>query len=169
MDLAKTKNQTNAIGEVKISITLTTNAYFLSGVRDFTMTFVKNMTGFGEQWAYRFQTVVDELASNAMEYGCREGDQIVITLMAHTDKSIEIMIEDPGHGSKKVTAEEMEKIYRNKLDLYGRGQYLGIRGRGLAQIVNAWSDKVTFENIDSGGIRVRVIKSFKENNSQSKI
>ena len=31
---------------VKITIILPTNAYFLSGIRDFTLTMTKNMTGF---------------------------------------------------------------------------------------------------------------------------
>ena len=46
---------------IKITITLPTNAYFLSGIRDFTLAMTKNMTGFSDQWAFRFQSVVDEL------------------------------------------------------------------------------------------------------------
>ncbi|MBI4975562.1 hypothetical protein HZC20_02690, partial [Candidatus Peregrinibacteria bacterium] len=62
--------ETTKIGEkTKISITLPTNAYFMSGIRDFTLNMIKNTTNFDEKWAFRFQSVVDELCNNAIEYG----------------------------------------------------------------------------------------------------
>ena len=58
-----TKSNLTNESPVKISIILPTNAYFMSGIRDFTMTVVENMTGFSEKWAFRFQSVVDELTN----------------------------------------------------------------------------------------------------------
>ena len=62
----------------KITITLPTNAYFMSGIRDFTLAMIKNTTQFEEKWAYRFQSVVDELCNNAIEYGSAPGENIKI-------------------------------------------------------------------------------------------
>jgi len=92
---------------IKISVTLPTNAYFMSGIRDFTMTVVRNMTGFSEQWAFRFQAVVDELTNNAIEFGSSPGQDVKITFISIEGKSIEVFVEDTGTGENKKTAAEM--------------------------------------------------------------
>ncbi|MBN1259035.1 sensor histidine kinase, partial [Candidatus Peregrinibacteria bacterium] len=79
---------------VKITIILPTNAYFMAGVRDFTMTVVRNMTGFSEKWAYRFQSVVDELSNNAIEFGSAPGKDIQVTFVSVKGKRIEVFVED---------------------------------------------------------------------------
>lgn len=162
MDLAKIKTNTALDNLVKIQIILSTNGYFQSGLRDFVMNFVKNMTSFPEKWAFRFQTIVDELASNAIEHGCQAGDEIKITLLAHDGQSVEIIVEDPGHGEKKINASELRKVYQDRIENFSKAEFLGIRGRGLPQIVHSWSDEVAFEDTQSGGIRVKVIKYLKE-------
>lgn len=152
-------NQNN---EVKISVILPTNGYFLSSVRDFTKTLAQNMTGFSEKWAYRFQSVVDELASNAIEHGCRPGDEIKITFLAKKDESLVILVEDPGHGDQKFTAQQLNDMYNQKIKTFATQQFMGIRGRGLAQIVHPWSDEISFEDTETGGIRVKVVKYLKK-------
>lgn len=148
--------------EIKIGISLPTNGYFLSGIRDFTMTLARNMTGFSDKWAHRFQVVVDELASNAIEHGCSEGDEIKITFLAKKGESLAITVEDPGHGPDKVTADQLKELFNQKIDSFSKQQFLGIRGRGLAQIIHPWSDEMVFEDSETGGIRVKVIKYLKE-------
>jgi hypothetical protein len=37
---------------VEIKIELPTNSYFMSGIRDFTLSLIENMTDFLSQWAY---------------------------------------------------------------------------------------------------------------------
>ncbi len=51
---------------VKITITIPKEAYFISGIRDFTLNLIKNTTSFSEKWAFRFQSVVDELCNYAI-------------------------------------------------------------------------------------------------------
>jgi anti-sigma regulatory factor (Ser/Thr protein kinase) len=149
--------------KTKISISISKHAYFVSGLRDFIMNFVKNMTGFSEKWAYRFQSVVDELASNAVEHGCKDGDEIRVSFIYTKDKSLELEIEDPGHGDKKVKALDLQKMYKEKLETFASNtQFMGIRGRGLAQIVSPWSDEITFSDSSSGGIIIKVVKYLKE-------
>ena len=99
---------------IKISITLPTNAYFLSGIRDFTLSMIKNMTHFSDQWAYRFQSVVDELCNNAIEHGSAPKQDIKITFINHPDESVEIIVEDTGTGKKKMNASELQKIIEER-------------------------------------------------------
>jgi len=141
---------------VKIQITLPTHAYFLSGVRDFTLTLIKNTTEFSEQWAYRFQSVIDELCSNAIEFGAKEADEIKITYIYNPADSIEIMVEDPGTGKGNLKAEEIQKIIeeRSKKEF----SLHEIRGRGLPKIVKEWTDELTFTDSPKGGIIVKVKK-----------
>lgn len=142
---------------VKISIIIPTSAYFMSGLRDFTMNVVRNMTGFSEQWAFRFQSVVDELVNNAIEFGSAPGMDVTITFISLREKSIEIFVKDSGTGSSKKTAKELVELVeeRKNIDI---SQMTSIRGRGLSQIVSNWTDVLSFKDNPEGGITVHVIK-----------
>ncbi len=144
---------------LRISITLPTNAYFISGIRDFTLNLMRNMTEFSEQWAFRFQSVVDELCNNAIEYGSKPGDDITITFLHHPHESIEIFVEDRGSGSKKAHASDLNQIIRDRRD--PNYVFTGIRGRGLAKIVAEWTDELEFSDRPEGGIKVRILKYLK--------
>lgn len=159
--------QTNQNKPVRISILLPTNAYFMSGIRDFTTSFIKNATQFSEQWAYRFQSIVDELCNNAIEHGSSPGQDIKLTLTYHPGDDLEITVEDTGTGKEKRTAEDIQKIVDEKR----KPGYIhsGIRGRGLSNIVLGWSDEVQFKNIPNGGIIVTARKKItQETTTQAK-
>lgn len=154
-DIASTiKNNTKE--PIKISITLPTHAYFMSGIRDFTLSLIRNTSEFSEQWAYRFQSVVDELCNNAIEHGSKPGEEITITFINHPKESIEIIVEDSGTGEHPMKAAEIEKIVneRSKEDAILHE----IRGRGLPKIVKEWTDELTFTDRPEGGIMVKVKK-----------
>lgn len=142
---------------IKITIIIPTGAYFMSGLRDFTMNVAKNMTGFSEQWAYRFQSVVDELVNNAIEFGSAPGKEVKITFVSHYQKSIEIFVEDTGTGPEKKTAQEMSAYVENHRHI-DPTTITSIRGRGLAQIVANWTDVLEFKDNEKGGLTVHVIK-----------
>lgn len=152
---------------VKITIVLPTNAYFLSGIRDFTLTLTKNMTGFSDQWAFRFQSVVDELCNNAIEHGSSVGNDVSITFLSHPKQSIEIVVEDTGTGLHKYTAAQMRDILKQQMEKV-QTQFLGLRGRGLAKIVAEWTDEIVFEDRPGGGLRVRVKKYLDTHEAQAK-
>jgi len=156
--LTKTE-QVNRDGSVKISIILPTNAYFMSGVRDFTKTIVMNMTGFSEQWAYRFQSVVDELTNNAIEFGSAPGQYITVTFLSQRGKSIEVFVEDTGTGVSHKTAAEMTAMISERRQA-DPAKMMGIRGRGLAQIVSHWTDRLEFKDNPMGGLIVHVVKNL---------
>lgn len=144
----------------RISITLPTNAYFMSGVRDFTLTMIKNTTNFPEKWAFRFQSVVDELCNNAIEYGSTQGSEIAVIFTYKEGDYLEIRVEDTGSGAKKVTAADLKKLYeeRRSPDYV----FSGIRGRGLVKIVGEWTDDIKFEDRPEGGLAVTVKKFLKD-------
>lgn len=160
IEKTNTENTLSLPENTKITITLPTSAYFMSGIRDFTLNLIKNTTNFSEKWAFRFQSVVDELCNNAIEYGSAEGSEIRITYIHKKDDFLEIQVEDTGSGKNKISAKELEKLfYERKEPGY---VFTGIRGRGLVKIVGEWTDEIHFEDRETGGIRVTVKKFLKD-------
>jgi len=163
-DIATTlKNSTEE--PVKITIILPTTAYFMSGIRDFTLSLIHNMTDFSEQWAYRFQSVVDELCNNAIEHGSGPNQEIKITFINNASDSLTIVVEDTGTGEHPKKAVEIEKLIeaKNKDD---KIDATSLRGRGLAKIVKEWTDELKFEDKEDGGIRVIVKKYLHDAKTQ---
>lgn len=143
---------------VDIIIEIPTQAYFISGIRDFVLNLTKNMTGFSEQWAFRFQAVTDELCNNAIEHGSSTGQKIRITLISVQGEFLEVIVEDTGSAeNEKLTPEQLTALFRERRQMPA-DQFLGFRGRGLPKIVGEWTDEVEFTQSDLGGIKVRVKK-----------
>lgn len=157
--LDKSNDKNSQKTPLRITITLPTNAYFMAGIRDFTMTITQNMTGFSEQWAYRFQSVVDELTNNAIEFGSSAGENITIVFVSQKGKYIEVFVEDTGTGDNKMSAADMMQYLENHKNL-DPTKITTIRGRGLSQIVGNWADKVEFIDNDKGGLTAHVVKYF---------
>lgn len=157
--LSKSEEQISQESPLKITIILPTNAYFMAGIRDFTMTVTQNMTGFSQQWAYRFQSVVDELTNNAIEFGSAVGENITITFVSVKGKYIEVYVADTGTGSKKMSAADLMQYMETHKNI-DPTSITTIRGRGLSQIVANWADKVEFTDNEKGGLTAHVIKNF---------
>lgn len=156
---AKRENS-EELDDTKITITMPSTAYFISGIRDFTLNLVKNTTQFQEKWAFRFQSVIDELCNNAIEYGSLKGSEIRITFKYAKNDYLEIAVEDTGTGKNKIKAEQLQKMFEEKR---APGYvFSGIRGRGLAKIVGEWTDEINFEDRVGGGIKVSVKKYLKD-------
>lgn len=145
---------------IKITITLPTNAYFISGIRDFTLSLIRNMTEFSEQWAFRFQSVVDELCNNAIEHGSAPGEVIKITFISTAHDSIEIIVEDTGTGKVQMKADDLKRLV---IERRQPGYvHTGIRGRGLSKIVAEWTDELEFRDLENGGKQVRIKKYLQD-------
>jgi len=145
---------------IKITISLPTNAYFISGIRDFTLGLIRNMTEFSEQWAFRFQSVVDELCNNAIEHGSAPGEEIKISFINNPHESIEISVEDTGTGKMKLSSKELQTIVTERR--HPGFVHAGIRGRGLSKIVAEWTDELEFTDLPTGGIKVKIKKFLQD-------
>ena len=144
----------------KITLTMPGDAYFISGVRDFTLTLIKNTTNFAEKWAFRFQSVVDELCNNAIEFGSSKDAEIRVTFNHIKEQYLEVTVEDTGTASSKTTAAEMKKMLEKRMK--PEYKFTGIRGRGLPKIISAWTDELEFIDKEGGGLIVRVRKYLKD-------
>lgn len=144
---------------MEVSIAFPTHAYFLSGIRDFTLNLVKNVTGFSEQWAFRFQSIVDELCNNAIEFGSAPNKEIKITFITHKNKSITLLVEDTGTGPQQNNAEQMRKLVDERRT-WDHTKTMSIRGRGLPQIVANWTDELDFMDKETGGLIVKAVKNL---------
>lgn len=144
----------------RITITLPTSAYFISGIRDFTLNMIKNTTNFEEKWAFRFQSVVDELCNNAIEYGSAPGSDVRITFIYKKDDYLDISVEDTGTGKNKTTAAQLQKLFEDRRE--PGYAFTGIRGRGLVKIVGEWTDEIHFADRNGGGLIVTVRKYIKD-------
>jgi len=68
-------------------------------------------------------------------------------------------VEDSGTGHESINADELKKKVEEAKNLNAHPlKNIGLRGRGLAQIVSNWTDELYFEDAEDGGIRVRAIK-----------
>jgi anti-sigma regulatory factor (Ser/Thr protein kinase) len=132
----------------------------MSGIRDFTLAMIRNMTDFSEQWAFRFQSVVDELCNNAIEHGSGPNDNIYITFVAHPDQKIQIIVEDNGTNPDKKTALEVQEIM--KANKQKELHEIGIRGRGLAFIVDQWTDDLDIQDRPEGGLKITITKALND-------
>ena len=147
----------------RIGITIPTHAYHISGIRDFTMNLVKNMTGFSEKWAFRFQAIIDELCNNAIEHGSAPGDDIYITFVNVKGETLTLIVEDQGKAATSKNAEQMKTMLKEKLEEQSKNVMgsFSIRGRGLSQIIYNWTDSLEFFDRDEGGLKIQVMKDVK--------
>jgi len=143
---------------IKIKIVIPTNVYFLSGIRNFTLDTAKNVAGFDEQWAYRFQTVVDELTNNAIEHGSREGEEVELNFEIDRQKSVRVTVSDHGDGKSNLKAADIQKLIADAKENAGKPS-LALRGRGF-QIMNNWSDELTITDNEYGGISASAYKEY---------
>jgi len=144
----------------RIMVVIASSLYFQSGIRDFTLDMARNLTGLNDQWAHRFQTIVDEMCNNAIEHGSKPGDEIALTFHLKPGEYLEVVVEDQGTGEKKLTASELAALVEAKkhtspVDIHS------LRGRGLARIVSRWTDELEFTDRKPSGIRARARKYFR--------
>lgn len=162
MNNKKQKNTKKKEQPTEITIILPTHAYFLTGIRDFTLSLIRNTTDFSEQWAYRFQSVVDELCNNAIEHGSKPGETITIRFVNNPNESIEIFVEDSGTGPKPMKAAELQEYIKKTKNESDSLLLEKFRGRGLAKIVFEWTDELEITDNDQGGLTLRVKKYLQD-------
>lgn len=144
----------------RIMVVIASSLYFQSGIRDFTLDMGRNLTGLNDQWAHRFQTIVDEMCNNAIEHGSKPGDEIALTFHLKPGEYLEVVVEDQGSGEKSMNAAELTRLVNEKKAMKNTDIH-SLRGRGLSRIVTRWTDELDFADRQPKGIRARARKYFK--------
>jgi len=144
----------------KVKVCFPADLLFTSGIREFFYFFTNNLSRFSEKWAFRFQTVADELCTNAIEHGSQSKDLIWCEFITIPEKMVEIIVEDCGNGIK-TSPQELEKFLQSQ-EKVSICDIKGIRKRGLAHVVAKVMDKVTFKKSTKGGIYVCASKFFEK-------
>lgn len=108
--------------------------------------------GFSREWANRLQLVVDELFMNANYYGSKTADDKIFLLFEFDEDELNFRIEDEGKGDSKMRAEDLKKVIQKNTDEMSDTSKTS--GRGLALISSLWTDSMTVENGQYGGIAI---------------
>ncbi len=141
----------------KIEFTLPSDLKFSALVRRISEE-VFHHVGFNKEWAGRLKLVVDELYMNAARYGSTTDDDKIYLLFTFDESEISFRIEDEGKGERKTNAEDLKKLINKNT-----GEVTDVTktsGRGLALISNLWTDGMTIEDSEHGGIAITFTKKI---------
>lgn len=114
--------------------------------------------GFTREWSDRLKLVVDELFMNANRYGSKQGESKIYMIFTFDENEVSFRIEDEGAGEKKLSAEELRKIVSKNHD--EKEDLTKTSGRGLALISSLWTDTLTVEDGQHGGIAISFTKKL---------
>lgn len=115
--------------------------------------------GFSEREIQQWELIVDELFMNAVEYGSDPETATVYLVYKKTEDGALFQIEDEGNGPKKISVEALKELIESKKQ---NGQLTDTSGRGLALIMEKWTDAHSIEQSPKGGILIRVEKKHHE-------
>lgn len=129
---------------------------FSSGVREFINEFCI-YCNFEHTTCNQLKLIIDELFMNAIRYGSGANSQVVVKLSYQNDQ-VKGVVEDEGKGKEKITEHDLEKIIITQTN---NNVITKTSGRGLAQIVKQWTEKMEINNNKSGGITISFEKDVK--------
>lgn len=102
------------------------------------------LEGFDRQQAEHVRSIVDELCTNAIEYGSQKSSVVNLELEADS-KQVKIICSDQGLGNK-MQAAEIEKKIAEPLS------HGATRGRGISLIVKNFAENFDLRDQEGGGI-----------------
>lgn len=137
---------------------------FAVAVRIYTFTILREILGLNHKVSYRLQQVVDELFINAVRYGSKEGEKVWLTYAVKND-ILSIDVEDSGTGLYPIKAEKLlhhiEKGKEHFKTLKEENKiYQALSGRGIAEIITHWVDKLDITDREEGGLKISVQKNL---------
>ncbi len=112
---------------------------------------------FSKAWRSRLKLVVDELFMNAVRYGSTQDESSVYATFEYDAQLIRFTIEDDGTGQNAISADELKAIIQKNQD---NKDLTRTSGRGLAMITKLWTDEVTLQKSQYGGISVTFTKAL---------
>ena len=136
-----------------------------SGIRLLSGEILRDFLDVNTKWVMRFETIIDELVNNAVGHGSAPSD--IVTLKFFIDRDIHkasITVSDHGSGEDSCKAADIKKIIQEKKEVFAKDPMaaVGVRGRGLAQIITKWTDTLIIFDNERGGITMEVSKIFGE-------
>jgi len=123
-----------------------------------------SVIGISSKWKTRFVLIVDELNSNAIEYGSKEWDENELKIYIEKKDNtfdIKISVQDAGTGEKIKTASQMEEL-RKKSKWDTPANHKSIRWRGLFMIISNLVDKLYFSDGNPKWLIVGVEKKLED-------
>lgn len=146
-----------------IDLKIPADLHFSAGVRECVSEFCE-YNQFAGNIKNQLKLIIDELFMNSVRYGSAKG-ALVIVKLEYKDKKIFGKVEDFGGGKNKVTVEDLKKIIVHQTN---NNVITKTSGRGLAQIVNRWTDKMEIENNKEGGIRLTFEKTVEQDENHTR-
>jgi len=147
-----------------IDLTIPADLRFSSGVREFVDEFCI-YAHFNHTTSNQLKLIIDELFMNAVRYASGPDSDVVVKLV-YKNNLVKGQIEDAGEGKQKTTVEDLEKIILMQTN---NNVLTKTSGRGLAQIVKAWTNKMEiFENA-KGGLTISFEKEIKNQKKEKEI
>ena len=138
----------------RTTLVISASAYFQGGVRQFFTHLLELFPTYDAQLKFRAIMILDELATNAIEFGSTPEDEIALTLYCLEKEWIEVTVEDVGRGVISKSAQDMTEmimIRTHEVDIHT----FGLRGRGLSHIICPWANELSFLDRSPSGLLVR--------------
>jgi anti-anti-sigma factor len=110
---------------------------------------------FSKEWVGRLRLVVDELYMNACRYGSTKNVSSIVLTFETDAEGTRFTIEDDGTGPQAKSADELRAIIEKNR---ANNDLTRTSGRGLALIAQMWTDGMTVEPSQYGGISVSFLK-----------
>lgn len=142
-----------------IRIEIPADTSIVSGLRSFIARLARRV-GFDDYEGFQIEALVDELCSNAIEHGTRDGNgmgKIEVACFLRKGQ-IELIISDKG--DKEFNIGKVFARNRRRIEKGWSDEELMCRGRGLI-IVQALADELKIETLPKKGTRVKVVKRHK--------
>lgn len=144
--------QTSPLG---IDLKIPADLHFSAGVREFVEEFCAYCK-FDRMTCNQIKLIIDELFMNAVRYGSGENSIVKLALIFENNL-LKGTIEDEGAGREKITKAELEKIILTQTN---NNVLTKTSGRGLAQIVQRWTNGMEIKNNSTGGITISFEKKI---------
>jgi anti-sigma regulatory factor (Ser/Thr protein kinase) len=137
-----------------ISISLPALMFYVPLFREFVADTLMRV-GFSEQFAYRTEVIVDELCSNAIQYGSHSTSARIDLRLSWDDDQIDLSITDEGGSEENISAlrEAIEAPQRETSDDQALEDSLGL------EIVKMLSESVDIKVQDNNITSVRIVRN----------
>lgn len=136
-----------------LALQLPTNSSYVPALRRLVASIVQQK-GYGRKDTFRIETIVDELANNAIEHGDEQQRKFYIELFLDREK-VEVVVRNTNKNMDEVAMSKVRDKFSNP-----EVDDNSIRGRGLA-LVKMLSSELKLE-IDTAGTLVHVTKMREE-------